>query len=103
MLVGIDVGVAGVRNHEVQAIGRERAVDQMVRRARVLRARLGVWVAERADNIFFESGPRAVIGDSNAWHEAPWIVSELLGRRGLYQCLTRHRCRQCGTTAQKTP
>ena len=33
MLLRIDVGYAVAGNHEVQAVGRDRAVEQMVRRA----------------------------------------------------------------------
>ena len=100
VLVRIDVGVAGVRNHEVQAVRRERPVKQMVRRARVLGARLGFGVAQGAHNIFFESRPRAVIRNRGAGHQAPRIVGELLGGCGLNQRVTRHP-RQRGTAAEK--
>ena len=36
VLRGIDVGHAGVADGEVQAVGRDDALEQMVRRARVL-------------------------------------------------------------------
>jgi hypothetical protein len=51
---GIDIRRAGVRDHEVQSVRRERPVQQVVRRARVLRARLAPWIGKRADDVFLE-------------------------------------------------
>ncbi len=52
MFFGIDVGIAGMGNHEVKAVRRQCSIEQMVRRARVLIAWLALRIAERAHDIF---------------------------------------------------
>src|SRR5262245_21360272 len=101
VLLRIDVGVAGVRNNEVQAIWRERDVEQMMRRASVLGAWLGFCVAECAHNIFFKSRPRTVIRNSRPGRKGPRIVGELLSGYGLNQGITCHRPRQRGPASEK--
>ena len=85
VLVGIDVGIARVRNDEVQAVGCDRAVQQVVRRPRVRRARLPVGIAERAPDALFEARRQAVVGQQTASRLAPRIVGELLCRNRVAQ------------------
>src|SRR5215467_13447665 len=101
VLVRIDVRIARVRDHEVQAVWCERAVDQMVRRARMLSSRLPFWVAERSYHIFFESRTRTVIRDSGTGHQTPRIVSKLLGGCGLNDRISGHRSCQCRPATEK--
>ena len=101
-LSGSMSGVAGVRDHEVQAVGRDRAVEQVVRRARVLGARLAVGIAERAHDVFLEPRPHAVIRDEGAGLEAPRIVRERLGGCRFAMRITRHGRRERGAAAQKS-
>ena len=51
---GIDIRHAGVDDGEVQAVGRDRAVEQMMRRARVRIAEFVVRIAQRAHHVLLE-------------------------------------------------
>src|SRR5215813_3076665 len=101
VLLRIDVGVACVRNNEVQTVWRERAVEQMMRRASMLGAWLSFRVAERAHNVFLKSRPCTVIRNSRAGPKAPRIVSELLSGCGWNQRITCHRPRQRSPASEK--
>jgi hypothetical protein len=54
MLVRVDVGFAAAGNHEMQAVWRNRAVEELVRRACRAIARLHVGVAQGAHHLLFE-------------------------------------------------
>jgi hypothetical protein len=101
VLVRIDVCVAGVRDHEVQAVRRDGAVDQMVWRARMLGTRLALGIAERARDVFLEPRRHAISWNEGAGLDAPRIVHERLGGCGINQCITRHGGRQRGAAAEK--
>src|SRR5262245_27493453 len=101
VLIRIHVGVSGVRNDKAQAVWRERAVQQMMRRTSVLGSRLGFRVAERPHHIFFESGSCTVIRNSGAWPKAPRIVRELLSGCRLNERITSHRPGQGGPAPEK--
>src|SRR4029453_3164159 len=101
VLVRMDVGGPGVRDHEVQAIGRDRSVEQMVRRARMLGAWLALGIAERARDAFLEPRRHAVSWDEGARHDAPRVVRQRLGGCGFNQRITRNGGRQRGAAAEK--
>src|SRR5262249_33312431 len=101
VLLRIDVRVACVRNNEVQTVWRERAVEQMMRRASVLGAWLSFRVAERAHNVFLESRPCTVVRNGRAGPKAPRIVGELLSGCRWNQGVTCHRPRQRSPASQK--
>jgi hypothetical protein len=48
MLVRVDIGFAAACNHEMQAIRRDRTVEEMVRRSRCAAARLELGIAQSA-------------------------------------------------------
>jgi len=79
MLVRVDLGFAASRNHEMQAIGRDGAVEEMMRRARRAAARLELGVTQRAHNLLLEVRGLAIRGDGYAGREAPGTVGQRLG------------------------
>ena len=81
MLVRIDVWEPGARHHEMQTVWGNRAVEQMVRRARLAGARLVLGISEGAHNILFIFR-RSIIGrDRGADLETPRINGKRLGGR----------------------
>src|SRR5436309_13380158 len=74
----------------MQAVGRDRAVEQMVWRARMRGAWLAIWIAERAHHVFLEPRRRAVSRYHVAGYLAPWVVSEWPGRRRSNERIARH-------------
>ena len=54
MLLRVDFRFAPTGNHEMQAIRRDRAVEEMVRRARSAAARFKFRIAQRANDFLFE-------------------------------------------------
>ena len=99
MHLRIDVGVTGVRDDEVQAVRRRHALKQMVRSPRVLRARLALRIAERAQRRLLVPGGHAVGRHERAGFLAPRRLGERLGDRGLDHIPGDQR----GTAAQKGP
>ena len=80
MLVRVDLGLAAARDHEMQAVRRDRAVEQMMRRARRAAARLELGIAERAHHLLLELRRLAIGRDGHAGREAPGAVRQRLGR-----------------------
>ena len=79
MLLRIDVRRAAVNDREMKPVGCERAVEQMVRCARVLGARLTFGVAEGAHDFFLVARTLFIGRAESAGHFAPRIVGERLG------------------------
>ena len=102
MLVRVDVRRAAVNDREMQAIGRERAVEQMVRRARMLGARLAVGIAERAHDLFLVARAFFIGRADGAGHLAPRIVAERLGGRGFRHRITCDSGGERGAAGQKS-
>src|SRR5205085_424270 len=80
VLVRVDIGEAGARDDKMQTVRRNRAVEQMVRRARVARARLVVGIGERAYDLVLVLGRNAVGWDSFSRAHAPRIHPQRLSR-----------------------
>src|SRR5438067_8503017 len=100
MLLGIDLGIAGVRDGEVQAVRRHHPLQPVMRRARVLRARLRVRIAERAHHALLVLGGRAVGRHKRAGFVAPFRVSQRLRGGRLYR-ISSHCCGECRAAAQE--
>src|SRR5258706_8732365 len=99
MLRRVDVGVAGVRNREVQPVRRRRALQEMVWGARMLRARLTFGVAERAHRGLLEPGWHAV-----GLHQHPGLLAPgLLAQRFRLHRIPGHCGRERRATAQEFP
>src|SRR5258708_13281595 len=79
MLVRIDMGLAAARDHEVQAVGRDRAVEQMVWGARCAAARLELGVAQGAHDLLLELRGLSVGRDRHTGPEAPGAGLQRLG------------------------
>jgi hypothetical protein len=54
MLLGIDLRFAAACDHEMQAVRRDRAVEQMVRRARSTATWFELRIAQRAHDFLLE-------------------------------------------------
>src|SRR5437764_11973750 len=82
MLVRVDVGKSGARDYEMQAVPRDRASEQMVRRARIAGARLVLRIGQRACDLLHLVLRWRVVGrDGGAVLETPWIDRKRFGRR----------------------
>src|SRR4051794_28826933 len=79
VLGGVDVRKARARHDEVQSVRSDRAVKQMVRRARLLRAWLAVWIGERPHDLIFVLRRHAIGWDFFSWDLAPGIDRQRLG------------------------
>ena len=80
MLGRIDVREAGARHHEMQAVRRDRAVEQMVRRARLAGPRLVIGIGQRAHHVLFVFRRRFIGRYRRADLQAPRIDRKRLGR-----------------------
>ena len=96
MLVRVDVGFAASCNHEMQAIRRDGAVEEMMRRARRAAARLELGVAQRAHHLLLEFRGLAIRGDGYAGREAPGTIGQRLGGGAGH-----HATHTCGSSAGK--
>ena len=81
VLVRVDVGFAAAGNDEVQAVRRDRAVEELMRRARGAAARLEIGIAQRAHHLLLEFRRLAVRRDRHAGRKAPRAVGQRLGCR----------------------
>src|SRR5262245_40460512 len=68
-----------MRDGEEQAVGRDRALQQVVRRARMRVAELVVGIAARADDVLLEARRHLVGWHDRAHFQAPRIVLQRLG------------------------
>ena len=84
VLVGIDVRCPGMAAVEVQAVRRGHPLQMVMRRARMLRARLGLRIAQRARHILLEARAHAVRRHGHARLFTPWLFAERLGA-GLHR------------------
>jgi hypothetical protein len=75
----VDVRNAGARHHEMQPGRRDRAVEQVVRRARIGGARLAIGIGQGAHDLGFVFRGRAVSRNDGARRRAPRIDGKRLG------------------------
>ena len=101
MLGWIDIRQPGMRDGEEQAVGRDGALQQMVRRARMRVAELVVGIAARADHILLEPRRHLIRRHDRAHFQAPRIVLERLGRRAGERGAGGHRAGNNGAAAQQ--
>jgi hypothetical protein len=80
VLAGIDVGNAGVHDGEVQAVGRDGALEQMMGRPRARAARLVLRIIDGADHTLFERRRMPVGRRRVARLEAPRRLGQRFGR-----------------------
>ncbi len=78
VLVRIDIRKTAARNDEMQAVRRDGAVEQMMRRACRATARFELRIGQRAHGLLLEPRRLAVGRDRNARRNAPWIVGKRL-------------------------
>ena len=106
----IDIGNAVVQNGEVQRIGRDRAIQLVMRRARVLRAGLALRVRQDAHSALLEARARAVFEHVGALMTAPFGILDGFGggavqtanRTDARGARERHAAAQKRATMQKT-
>src|SRR5215831_17554730 len=101
MLVGIDVGLPAARDHEMQAVGRDRAIEQVMRRARGTAARLELGIAERAHDLLLELRGLTVGRHRHARPEAPRAVLQRLGGSAGGRDTRRHRAGDNETASEQ--
>ena len=75
----IDIRKAGSRHHEVQSIRGDRAIEQVVRSAGLLSARLAVRISERAHDLVLVLRRHAIGWDFFSGPHAPRIDRQRLG------------------------
>ena len=98
----IDIGRTALRNDEMLARRRDRAVEQMQGCARILHARLAFGIGQRAYDLFFEAR-RLFVGTRNrARHQAPCVVREHFGCCIAGGAIAAQRYSHCRTAAQKS-
>src|SRR5215831_10507604 len=99
--IRIDVRRTGMHDREVQTVGRDGAVDEMVWGTRVLSPWLPFGVAERAHDLFF--GPRRLlIGRANgSGLEAPRLFLQRICRRRSDKSVTHEGAGESSATAQE--
>src|SRR5258707_3321254 len=81
----IDVGDAAVHNGKMKSVGRDRAVQQVVRGSRLRGAWLEVRIRERADHVLREFGRELIWRNGIARRQAPRSLRDRLcasGRSG---------------------
>ena len=81
VLVGVDVGKPTAGDHEVQAVRRDGAVEQMVRRACLTVARLVFGIGEGPHDVLLVFRRSLVWRNGSADLEAPRIDCQRLGTR----------------------
>ena len=95
VLVRVDVGNAGMVDGEMQRVRRDGAVELLQRRARVLRPRVALRIAERAHHVLFVFGRCLQHRRDCARIKAPLRLGQRLGggagKRGAgAQCAGKH-------------
>jgi len=96
----VDVGQARVTDREEQAVRRHRALQQVVRRARVRVAEFVVGIAAGAHHVFLEPRRHLVGRNHRAHFQAPRVVLQRrLGGGTGERDTARHGARHHGATA----
>src|SRR6266480_5901654 len=86
----------------MQAVRRERTIDQVMRSARVRGSGFALRIGERAHDLSLEPRPLLVGRGDRAWYEAPRVVLERGRPRRSDDRITRHRGGERGTAAQES-
>ena len=81
MLLWVNVGIAGMRNDEVQAVRGKGATEQVVRSAPMLSPWNTVRIAQRTRHVFLKARGRTVRVDEVPGYCAPGGVYKLLRGR----------------------
>jgi hypothetical protein len=94
VFIRVDVGKPGARHDEMQTVRCDRAIEQMVRRARLAGARLVVGIGERAHDVLFVLG-RPIIGRDSGRRRCAAVghvhdINLGLDLEQLYRQMTRH-------------
>ena len=101
VFVRVDVRGAGVHDGEMQAVRRERPVDQLMRSACVRGAGFALRIGERAHDLSLEPRPLLVGRRDRAGHEAPRVVRERGRPCGSGERIARHGRGERSAAAQE--
>src|SRR3954471_692840 len=81
VLSWIDVGKAGARNHKMESVRCNCAIEQLMRSARMLRPRIAIRVAARTNDLAFVLRGLPVSRDRRAGSKTPRVHRQWLGSR----------------------
>ena len=90
----VNIRCSALRHHKVQAVRCDRALELMMRRARILHTRLALGVGQCAHHRLLVFRGPLIRWCDRAGHQTPRIVDEWLRCRVLHHRVSRHCGRQ---------